>query len=294
MELRQLETFVCVARRRSFTRAAEELHLTQPAVTRQIAALEAELKTPLFDRLGKSVPLTAAGEMLLRYAGQILRLTADAREAVAEVGLGASGRLAVGASTTLATYVLPRVLTRFRAAHPGVEVLIRTGVSAHITGLVLSGGVDLGLVTNEEPTESALVLEPLGEYETVLVLAPEHALVARELVTASELVGQPLLLMEAGTNLRHYVDELFASTGVVLAPTMELDSVETIKRMVEVGLGISLLPRVAVETEVAAGTLVARPLQEAAHSRRSMALAWRPDKFRTAAMEAFIALLRSA
>lgn len=294
MELRQLETFVCVARRRSFTRAAEELHLTQPAVTRQIAALEAELKTPLFDRLGKSVPLTAAGEMLLRYAGQILRLTADAREAVAEVGLGASGRLAVGASTTLATYVLPRVLTRFRAAHPGVEVLIRTGVSAHITGLVLSGGVDLGLVTNEEPTESALVLEPLGEYETVLVLAPEHALASRELVTASELVGQPLLLMEAGTNLRHYVDELFASTGVVLAPTMELDSVETIKRMVEVGLGISLLPRVAVETEVAAGTLVARPLREAAHSRRSMALAWRPDKFRTAAMEAFIALLRSA
>lgn len=294
MELRQLETFLCVARRRSFTRAAEELHLTQPAVTRQIAALEAELKTPLFDRLGKSVPLTAAGEMLLRYAGQILRLAADAQEAVAEVGLGASGRLAVGASTTLATYVLPGVLTRFRAAHPGVDVTIRTGVSAHITGLVLSGGVDLGLVTNEGLTDTVLSLEPLGEYETVLVTPPGHPLTQHDTVTALALVGQPLLLMEPGTNLRHYVDQLFASTGVVLTPTMELDSVETIKRMVEVGLGISLLPRVAVETEVAAGTLVARSLVEAEKFQRSMALAWRPDKFRTAAMEAFIALLRSA
>lgn len=294
MELRQLETFTVVARRASFTRAAEELHLTQPAVTRQIAALERELKTPLFDRLGKSVQLTSAGEVLLRYAGQVLGLTKEAQEAVAEVAAGTAGRLSVGASTTLATYLLPGILTRFRGAHPEVDLTIRTGISAHIATLVLNGGVDLGLVTNEGLPDVNLILEPLGAYATVLVSRPEHALAGTAPLAAQELVGQPLLLMEPGTNLRHYVDQLLASAGATAQAAMELDSVETIKRMVEAGLGISLLPEVAIAEEVSAGRLVARPVLEVGPTPRGIALACRRDKFRSAAMQAFIVLLVEA
>src|SRR5579872_5806481 len=114
MELHQLEAFEAVALNRSFTRAADELCLTQPAVTRQIAALERELKTRLFDRLGRSVQLTTSGEALHRYSAEVLRLTREAERAVADVATGAAGRLAVGANSTTATYLLPPLLRRFR------------------------------------------------------------------------------------------------------------------------------------------------------------------------------------
>ena len=119
MELRQLETFVRVAELRSFTQAAELLYLTQPAVTRQVAALEAQLKTRLFDRLGRTVQLTAAGESLYRYAVEMLRLGREAERAVGDVVTGTAGRLAIGANSTTATYLLPPLLRQFRESYPG-------------------------------------------------------------------------------------------------------------------------------------------------------------------------------
>ncbi|WP_309712416.1 LysR substrate-binding domain-containing protein, partial [Armatimonas sp.] len=190
MELRQLEAFVTVARRASFTRAAEELHLTQPAVTRQIAALESELGALLFDRLGKSIQLTGAGETLLGYAEHILRLNDEAHEALSELAAGRAGRIAIGAASTLATYVLPPLLTQFRQEHPGIELSLRTGLSARVRELVLSGVVDIGLVTTEgEPAEQegVLISESLGAYETVLAVPPGHALATQPTATVTDL-----------------------------------------------------------------------------------------------------------
>jgi DNA-binding transcriptional LysR family regulator len=178
MDLPQLEAFEAVARERSFTRAAESLFLTQPAVTRQVAALEAELKTRLFDRLGRTVQLTASGEALHRYAEAIVRLTREAREAVADIGAGAAGRITLGASSTLATYVLPPILRDFRRSHPRVDLAVHTGKSGDVLQMVRANEVDLGLVTSGETAVRDPLLVPtlLADYETRVVVPPGHPL----------------------------------------------------------------------------------------------------------------------
>lgn len=300
MDLHQLQAFEAVARERSFTRAAESLFLTQPAVTRQIAALEAELRTRLFDRLGRSVQLTASGEALHRYAEAIVRLTREAEQAVAEIGTGAAGRLSVGASSTLATYVLPPLLRAFRETHPNVELGIHTGVSADVLDMVRAGRVDVGLVTSGESIRDPLLVPTvLADYETRVVVPPGHALVQSDraaTLRATDLAAGPLMLilMETGTNLRAYVDGLLSAAGVTNAPvTMELDNVEAIKRMIEAGLGISLLPEVSVRAEVAGGRLVALSLSDVPRASRRMALVVRQNKYVPAALRSFMDLLET-
>jgi DNA-binding transcriptional LysR family regulator len=300
MELHQLEAFEAVVRHGSFTRAADELHLTQPAVTRQVAALEGELRTRLFDRLGRTVRLTAAGEALHRYAEPILRLAQEARAAVADIETGGAGRVTVGASGTLATYVLPALLRRFRETGQGAraEIAIHTGVSARVREMVRAGEADIGLVTASANdlggADEAVALLFLADYETCVVVPPSHPLAAEEAVGAADLAGMPLLLMEQGTSLRAYVDRLLGDAGVAEQAAMELDNVEAIKRMVEAGLGISLLPRVAVAAEVATGRLCALTLTDApAAAHRRIALCYRRDKYLSAALRRFIALVQA-
>ncbi len=299
VELHQLEAFTAVARECSFTRAAQRLHLTQSTVTRAVAGLETELRTRLFDRLGRTVQLTPSGETLLRYAERVLQLTREAEAAVTDVEAGSAGRLSVGASSTLATYLLPPLLARFRQAHPAVEIAIHTGISARIRTRVWNGAADIGLVTTapgEESSgtaDSAMTSVPLSGLETCVVLPPAHLLAAREsLDTATLLSGElPLLLMETGTNLRGYAEAVF---GTGINPAMELDNVETIKRMIAAGLGFSLLPGLAVRTEVATGTLATVPLDTVPRPPdRRIELIYRRDKYLTAALRRFIALLQA-
>ncbi len=293
MELHELHAFEAVAKYRSFTRAAEALYLTQPAVTRQIGSLEAKLRTRLFERLGRTVRLTAAGEVLHRYTTEILRLAAEAESAVGDVATGAAGRLAVGASSTAATYVLPQYLRKFRENWPGVELSIHTGTSAQVVEMIVGGAVDVGVVTGyrEQP---GLVEIPLADYATGVVVYPEHSLAAdgRRTVKAAELAGSPLILMEEGTNLRTYVDRLLSSAGVEERVTMELDNVEAIKKMIEARLGISLLPLVTVESEVRAGRLIALTLADVPKAQRRITAIHRRDKFLSAALTAFLEVLR--
>ncbi len=280
-----------VARQAGFTRAAEELSLTQPAVTRQIAALEGELRTRLLERMGRRVQLTATGEALYRYAVEILRLAGEAERAVADVAAGVGGRLAVGANSTTATYILPPLLRRFRERHAGVELSVHTGVSARVVEMVVANEVDIGLVTGfaDQP---GLVALPLAEYATGVVVYPEHPFAQRGgPVPTADLQGSPLILMEEGTNLRAYVDRLLSSAGVAEQTTMELDNVEAIKKMIEARLGISLLPLVSVEAEVAAGRLIALPLADVPTAQRRIAAIHRQDKYLSSALKAFLSLL---
>ena len=290
MELYQLETFEAIVAQGSFTRAAEALSLSQPAVTRQIASLEAELKLPLFDRLGRTVQMTPAGEALHRYAENIMRLAQEARQAVADVGTGNAGRVSVGASNTLATYVLPPLLRQFRQAHPRVEIAIQTGVSAQILELVRAGEADVGLVTGEIQ-DPLLMTIFLADYETRVVVPVGHPLARLTTVRASQLEGSPLILMESGTNLRAYVDRLLNEAGVEEQVALELDNVEAIKRMIEAELGISLLPEVAVRREVTTGRLVALKLADVPRARRQIALVHRRDKYISVALKAFMELM---
>ena len=294
MELHELQAFEAVAKYCSFTQAADALYLTQPAVTRQIASLEAKLKTRLFERLGRSVKLTAAGEVLRQYSVEILRLCAEAHAAVADVASGAAGRLAVGASSTTATYVLPQFLRRFRESCPGVELSVSTGPSAQVAEMVLGGSVDVGVITGYRK-HAGLVEIPLADYATGVVVFPEHPLAAKAsgAVTAADLAGCPLILMEEGTNLRTYVDRLLSAAGVEERVTMELDNVEAIKKMIEARLGISLLPLVTVEAEVEAGRLTALTLADVPNAQRRITAIYRQDKYLSAALRSFLSALQN-
>ncbi len=292
MEIRQLETFVAIARLQSFTKAAEELHLTQPAVTRQIAGLEGELHTRLLERLGRKVELTQAGEALLGYASEILRLTDEAVRSVSERTLGTAGRLSVGANNTTATYILPSILQRFRMRYPGVELSVHTGVSSHVVEMVAANTVDLGIVAYFAPRQGITEM-PLADYATGVVVPPHHPLAEAGCpVTAEQLHGQSLILMEQGTNLRSYVDSLLSAAGVAEQAALELDNVEAIKKMIEAGLGISLLPFISVEAEVAAGILCALPLANIPGAQRRLSAIYRRDKYLSAALKAFLQLLQ--
>jgi DNA-binding transcriptional LysR family regulator len=296
MELHQLEAFETVWLHRSFTKAATVLFLTQPAITRQIAALEAELRTPLFERLGRRVVPTDAGEQLHRYAEEILRLAREARETVGDIAEGTAGRLVVGASSTLAAYILPVLLQRFQRAHPRLEIAVRTGVSAQIEERVREGSVDIGLVTTEgnvTPTAGLLNRVVLADFETCIVLPPQHPFHERTPWEIADLAGEPMVMMEVGTNLRTYCESLFRTVGVTPIIAMELDSVETIKRMVEVGLGVSLLPEIAVQGEVATGRLLMRRLSDIPRGHRQIVLVHRRDKYLSRALVAFLSEARS-
>jgi len=300
MELRQIETFVAIATTGSFTRAADELSLTQPAVTRQIAALEIEMKTRLFDRLGRRVALTAAGNELLRYAVPMLRLASEARSAVADVRSGGAGRLAVGASSTAATYLLPPILRRFQELHPGVELSVRTGPSPHIAELVLSNAVDLGVVMDHSEQPDLTQIE-LAKYAIVVVASPKDPIAqhASQIpggeagVGVETLAGSPLILMQHGASLRAYADTMLESHAVRANVSIVLDSVEAIKKMVEAGLGVSILPLMAVTGEVADGRLLALRLLDVPSAVQPIGLIHRDDKFLSSSMRAFSALLKA-
>jgi DNA-binding transcriptional LysR family regulator len=296
MQLHELDAFEAVAANRSFTRAAEALCLTQPAVTRQIASLERELKTRLFDRLGKAVTLTIAGEALHRYAVEILRLKHEAERAVGDVVTGSAGRIAVGANSTTATYLLPPILSQFRELHPGVELAVHTGPSAQVVEMVIANEVDVGIVAGYA-AQDGLIGTPLTEYLTVVVVFPGHPLAlgdAAAPIHTADLAGNPLILMEEGTNLRRYVDRLLSAAGVEerVRVTMELDNVEAIKKMIEAGLGISLLPLISVQSEVASGSLVALQLADVPNAQRRISAIHRRDKYLTVAVKAFLVLMR--
>lgn len=261
MELRQLEAFVAVAAAQSFTRAADELSLTQPAVTRQILALEKELGTRLLDRLGRRVELTEAGRALHAYAGDMLRLADESRRVVADIAHGASGRLSIAASGTAATYLLPPILGRYRQCYPLVQLSLHTSPSARVAEQVAAGDFDVGIMMTLERRERLTTL-PLGEYALAAILHPDHPLArsANHGVHPSALADYGFIAMQPGATLRRHVEQCFAEASVPLTVAMETDNVETIKKMVEARLGISVLPELAVTAEADAARLIVRPL----------------------------------
>jgi DNA-binding transcriptional LysR family regulator len=291
MELRQLEIFTRVAALKSLTRAGEELFLTQPAVSRSIAALETELRTRLFDRLPRSVELTPAGQALLERSAQILLQTEKAIRAVSDVNSGDAGRLAIGASSTAATYVLPELLARYRATFPRVSISVQTGGSATVAEMVLRSEVDVGVIMGLSPREELIDIR-LSTFETVVVMDITNSLASAANISVEEIAQEPLIVMQPGTNLRQYVDSLFRVCDLHPRISMEMDNVEAIKKMVEAGLGIALLPRLAVEREVKAGLLSATSVANNPVPNRRISVIHREDRFVFRALERFVELLK--
>src|SRR5947209_6492474 len=282
MEVNQLRAFMKVVELQSFTQAAEALFFSQPAVTQQVQALEREVGEPLFERQGRRVTLTAAGEALYPFASRALALLLEGRAAVEEVRAGLAGRVTLAAGPTTTIFTLPPVLAAFRFDCPGVQLLVQTGTSREVTERVADGRADVGIVTTVYEREE-LVHAPLFSDEILFVVHGEHPLAGPNAAiqegTLAALVAEPFILFPRGTGFRAYVEQWFAARGVAPRVTMELDSAEAVKAMAAAGLGAAAVPRVAVEDELALGRLAPVTLPGEPRLHRQVCRVLRRDKY---------------
>jgi DNA-binding transcriptional LysR family regulator len=266
MDISKLRIFTTVARVGNFTRAAELLYLTQPTVSQQLATLEAQIGAPLIERLPRRLRLTPAGEALLPYAEQILALAEAGGEAARAAAGLADRTLRLGAGHTLATYLLPDLLSRYRARHPRRTVRISVGNTAELLEQVASGAVELALVGS--PAEHAkLTITPFMHDRLVVIVAPDDPWAARGAIPLDELRERTLLTREPGSALHATVERLLGSATLAGDGVILLGETEAIKRSVEAGLGVALVQGIAVEREVAAGNLCALGLSGADDTR---------------------------
>lgn len=286
---RRLQVFHTVARLLSFTKAAEALHMTQPAVTFQVRQLEEAFNTRLFDRTHNRISLTEAGERVRSYAERILSLYAEMDEEIREMTGEVKGILLLGASTTIAEYMLPTLLGEFKRHYPDVGIRLREANSDAIVAMVENNEVDLGLV--EAPVGNKnLVVETCRMDPMVLICPPDHTLATLDEVPLEVLGEYPCICREEGSGTREVLLEALRAQGMSyedLNVIMELGSPEAIKGAVEAGMGVAILSRSTVAKELRLGTLVARELTP--RITRPFSFVHQRQKFRLRAMEALVA-----
>ena len=289
MELRQLEIFRALAEELHFTKAAARVHCVQSNVTTQIRALESELGTRLFDRLAKRVVLTDTGRRFLPYAERILSTVEEGRAAVGQHATPC-GPLRIGTPESVLTYRLPRILGRFRKLYPKVELSFRPYLDLGLVHLLESGELDLAVWMEDAIRNDRLKAVRLRNERLVFIAAPKHPLAAKKRVTPHDLTGQTLLLTEAGCSYRTKLDQLLSVMSIRPESITEFSSVEAIKECVSLGMGLSLLPEIVVDRELARQQLVTL-----AWAGAEMGIAthvvWHKDKWISPALGAFISLL---
>jgi DNA-binding transcriptional LysR family regulator len=293
IQLVQVEGFLEVARRGSVSRAAEALFVTQPTLTARLHSLERGLGTPLFVRTPHGMRLTDAGRAWAPYAERALRALVDGRDVLEQVRSASAGHLMIGAAPAVSTYILPGLLEKFVAAHPRVEVSVRTGHSENIVDLVLRDEVQIGL--GRAIRHPDLELRPFHTEELVLVCAPDHRFSRRRSVAMEEVAGEKLIMFDLTSSYYEITQAAFLSVGVKLRGLMELDSIEAAKKMVERGLGVALLPRTALAREVDGKTLRLVRMKDAPPMYQSIVAYRRLDAGKPQGIvAAFLALLGAA
>lgn len=262
MSDRTLKVFYAVARVLSFTKAAETLHMTQPAVTSQVHQLEEQFNTRLFDRTHNRVSLTEAGQCVLEYAERIFDLYGDMDNAVKELTGDVSGALTLGASTTIAEYILPKLLSDFTTVFPDMRLKLDVSNTEGIVSMVENNDIDLGVVEGPVSNKN-LSVEVCYLDQLVVVLRPDHALAKQDSITLKQLMPYPFICREEGSGTLEVILDYLTTQGFKkdsLNIALELGSPESIKGAVEVGLGLSIVSITTVEKELTLKKLAAIPL----------------------------------
>jgi DNA-binding transcriptional LysR family regulator len=315
LQVAHLRTLQAIARHGSFSRAAQALNLTQPAVSMQVRHLEQALGLPLLERVGKRAFPTRAGQLLLAHADRALRELEAGVERVQQLRGVVAGRVRLGTSASISIYLLPPALRRFRVRYPETEIVIVTGNAAEITRAVVANTLDVGIVSLPV-RDRELVVTPFFRDELVAIASTEWGASTGPLtppglsatpwrsrgaprsrasgprtktVDAATLAAHPLILFEAGATLRRLIDGWFHRAGVAPRSPMELGNTEAIKKLVEAGLGLSVTSWFSVKSEVRAGELTAIRLTPSLE--RQIGVVRRRDKPRTPALDAFVAAL---
>ena len=285
---RRLQVFYTVARQLSFTKAAEQLFMTQPAVTFQVKQIEEHFNTRLFERSHGRIALTPAGKLVMEYAERILGLSEEMDKRVSELTGAISGPLLLGASTTIAEFILPHVLGEFKARHPQVQTHMMVANSETIEGRVADHTLDIGLI--ESPSHlPSLHTEACCEDELVMVCAPGYKLARLAHVTPRQIAGEPFISRESGSGTRDFSDQYFRQAGIApedLNIVMELGSPEAIKGVVETGIGVAIMSRATIGKELKLGSVAAIALQPPLI--RTLSLVCPREKFRSKLLSTFV------
>jgi LysR family transcriptional regulator, transcriptional activator of the cysJI operon len=290
---RRLQVFHTVARLLSFTKAADALHMTQPAVTFQVRQLEEYFNTRLFDRTHNRINLTPVGECVFLYAEQIFERYAEMENAVKEMTGDVSGVLLIGASTTIAEYMLPALLGDFKRKYPDVRIRLRVSNTEGIVAMVEDNVIDLGVV--EAPVgNKSLAVELCSMDQLVAVVAPDHELAVLNSVSIQDLLACPYISREEGSGTREVIAAYVSEQGIPwenMNIVMELGSSEAIKGTVAAGLGVAILSASSLQKEVQLGTLKVLPLTPALE--RPFSFVHQKQKFRLRAMEELLKFARA-
>ncbi len=290
MNLNQLRVFIAIADTGSITRASRRLKVSQPAVSKQLTELEHALGTTLFDRVARGVRLTESGRVLEGHARRIFAAETAAEDELAElVGL-TRGRLSIGASTTIGSYLIPTVFGRFRREHPSVKLDLEIGNTATIQTALLENRLDLGLTEGFVASDS-LAVEQIASDEMVLIVAPQHPLRTRPSVSARALLSEAFIMRERGSGTRDVIEAALAQLDIEIDPVMALGSTEAVKNAVAAGLGVAMVSRLTVELELSTGRLCAVEVSDL-RIQRELHLLRLKRKRQSPAIEAFVALLR--
>jgi len=289
---RRLHVFYSVARLLSFTKAAETLHMTQPAVTFQVRQLEEHFNTRLFDRTHNKISLTEAGEKVYEYAERIFQLYNEMENSVRELTGEISGVLILGASTTIAEYMLPSLLGDFKAKYPEVNIRLKVSNTDGIVSMVEHNVIDLGVV--EAPVNNKnLAVDVCRTDKLVAIVPPRHELAKQDRVSLNQITEFPYICREEGSGTREVILDYLRDAGVdssQLNVIMELGSLEALKGAVEAGIGISIVSQATLAKEMQLGTLAVLDLDPPL--QRPFSFVHQKHKFRQRAMEELLDFAR--
>lgn len=285
-----MRVFIAVAEKENFTRAAEFLHMTQPAVSQYIQSLERAVGTKLLERSNKYVRLNKAGEIVYHHAKEILALYDRMQYLVDDLRHSASGDISIGASYTYGEYVLPHIISQVMKQYPGVKPTITIGNTQEIEARVAGKQLDIGVVEGGMKHDK-LRMEPIASDRMSIIVGAEHRLAKDEKTNLTNLHGETWIVRESGSGTREATDKMFAKHGIIPDKIMEFGSTQIIKESVEAGLGISLLSHWAIRKELSLGTLKVLNIDGFPFTR-TFSLITASTPFYTKTMEVFMEMLR--
>ncbi len=294
MEDHKLKVFCTVADTKSFSKASEIIHLTQPAVSLQIQALEELYETKLFDRSSSTVSLTPAGEILYKYAKEILALYSAAEKNIGELTGLVKGSISLGASTTIANHLLPAVIADFRKTHPKIKMHLSVGNTKRIVESLNAGNIDIGLVEGDVARQK-LIVEKLLSDELVVIVPPLHPWAKKKEVSIYDVTKEPFILREEGSGTRQIIEKYLNKHGISthdMKTSMMLGSTEAIKEAVESGIGISIVSRWAARKESKYGSLKLLSIKEE-RLLRDFSLIFHKNAIASHAVDEFLTYLKS-
>jgi DNA-binding transcriptional LysR family regulator len=294
MEDHKLKVFCTVAETKSFSKTSEIIHLTQPAVSLQIQALEEKYETKLFDRSSSTVTLTPAGETLYKYAKEILTLYTSAEKAIGKQTGLLKGSLSIGAGSNIGNFILPALITEFKRIHPKIKIYLLVNNSKRVIELLNAGNIDLGLVEGDVSRQKMIVKKLLSD-ELLLIVSPEHHWAKKKEVSIAELAREPFILREPGSGTRQMIEKFLARHGITLHDlkiSAILGSTEAIKDAVENGLGVSIISRWAVRKENRYGTLHLLSIKEEKMTR-DFSLVMNKNSVSSNSLEEFVSFLKA-